>query len=193
MKEDPLIRFNERVERLERSSLARRMSDPQYTLDYDRMIRRQWISMNGVTEDDVDAFVLNFRLLIQDGDGFSIRSLAESVYVRDDVPDSLRNDFFAVRKRWLQFLETVSVIKHGYENRNYSNGELLDILIYGGIAHSNPAKVDHFRDITTRGAFSSFVCGWLLHILRELLGLAKDMREVNAALIGHFEAARKAI
>lgn len=190
MKEDPLIRFNERVERLERSSLARRMSDPQYTLDYDRMMRRQWISMNGVTEDDIDAFVLNFRLLVQDRDGFSIRSLAESVYVRDDVPDSLRKDFISVRERWMRFLETVSIIRHSSESRNYSNKELFEILIYGGIAHSDPTKVDHFIDITTRGAFSSFVCGWLLHILRELFGLAKEMREINAALIGHFKAAR---
>ncbi|MEO7860567.1 MAG: hypothetical protein ABIU05_09000, partial [Nitrospirales bacterium] len=169
-----------------------RMSDPQYTLDYDRMMRRQWISVNGVTEDDIDAFVLNFRLLVQDRDGFSIRSLAESVYVIDDVPDRLRKDFFSVRERWMRFLETVSIIRHSSESRNYCNRELFDILIYGGIAHSDPTKVDHFLDITTRGAYSSFVCGWLLHILRKLFDLARDMRDINAVLIRHIVAARQA-
>lgn len=105
------------------------MSDPHYALDYDRMIECEWISLNGVSEDDVDAFVLNFRLLVQDKDVFSVKCLAETVYINGDVPAVLRNDFFALRERWQRFLETASVIKHFHEDRNYKNAELFDILI----------------------------------------------------------------
>ena len=69
------------------------MSDPHYQLDYERMMQREWISVDGVTEDDVDAFVLSFRCLTQDRDGFSIRRLAEDVYASPSVPGELKDRF----------------------------------------------------------------------------------------------------
>ena len=67
MNKRAFVFFNERVDRLNRSALAKRMATPHYRLDYNRMMNREWISAEGITEDDVDAFVLNVRLLIQDG------------------------------------------------------------------------------------------------------------------------------
>ena len=68
--------FNERVDRLDRCSLAKRMDEnPHYQLNYEKMINRQWVSIDGISEDEIDSFVLNVRLLIQDNDGFSIRCL----------------------------------------------------------------------------------------------------------------------
>ena len=84
-----LHRFNERADRLDRSALATRMENAHYQLDYRRTMRGEWISVDGVCEDGIDSFVLNVRLLVQDGDGFSIRCLAKDAYSQNSVPGEL--------------------------------------------------------------------------------------------------------
>ena len=98
-----LFLFNERMERLERCKLTKIMENPNYKLDYDRMMERQWISINGIEEDDVDAFILNLRLLIQDRDGFSIRRLAEDIYADSTLPQTLRDKFTEKRAIWNEY------------------------------------------------------------------------------------------
>lgn len=82
----PLILFNEKVDRLEKCRLTQRMATPHYEIQYDKLLERNWVAADGVTEDDVDAFVLNIRLLIQDRDGFSIRRLWEDIYQQPQIP-----------------------------------------------------------------------------------------------------------
>ena len=181
-----LILFNERVERLVRSALAKRMENPHYTLDYKRMMERDWISQDGVTEDAVDAFVLNVRLLVQDKDGFSIRCLYDDVYACSSVPGELRNRFAEQKRRWLEHLESPSAFKHFTEGRNFSNGELFDALMYGGLAHANRDKVDLFYRLTRQGAYSSLVCGSFLSTLHIFLDVVRAIREINAELLNHW-------
>lgn len=181
--------FNERVDRLDRCKLAKRMDEnPHYKLDYEQMIKHQWISVDDITEDDIDAFVLNVRLLIQDNDGFSIRCLAEEVYSQNDVPDELKDEFHEHRQKWRDYRESSSIIKHLKEDRNFKNGELFDILLYGGLAHSNRDKVLLFYAITKQGAFSSIVCGWFLSTLRIFIGVVHNIREVNEKFLKHYNA-----
>lgn len=181
--------FNERVDRLDRCKLAKRMDEnPHYKLDYEQMIKRQWISVDDITEDDIDAFVLNVRLLIQDNDGFSIRCLAEEVYSQNDVPDELKDEFHEHRQKWHDYRESSSIVKHLKEDRNFKNGELFDILLYGGLAHSNRDKVMLFYAITKQGAFSSIVCGWFLSTLRIFIGVVRNIREVNKKFLKHNNA-----
>jgi hypothetical protein len=178
-----LILFNERVDRLTRSDLAQRMEKPHYTLDYEKMMKRDWISADGVTEDAVDAFVLNVRLLVQDQDGFSIRRLADDVYAESSVPANLRGRFAGQRERWREHIEQPSMFKHFTEDRNFTNGELFDILMYGGLAHANRDKVDLFCALTKQGAYSSFICGSFLSTLRVFLGVVRAIRDINTELL----------
>jgi hypothetical protein len=178
-----LILFNERVERLIRSDLAKRMENPHYTLDYERMMRREWISADGVTEDAVDAFVLNVRLLVQDRDGFSIRCLANDVYAQSSVPAELRDRFAQQRRIWHEHRERPSVFKHFTKDRNFTNGELFDVLMYGGLVHANGHKVDLFCELTKQGIYSSLVCGSFLSSLRVFLEVVRAIHDVNAELL----------
>ena len=178
-----MILFNKRVDRLNRSALAMRMENPHYTLDYKRMIRQEWISVDGVTEDDVDAFILSVRLLIQDRDGFSIRRLAEDVYKNDDVPKELRDRFAAERDRRSDHEKSATTLKHFTEDRNFTNGELFEVLMYGGIAHASPGKVEMFNALTKQGFYSTMVCTWFLVSLRLFLQVVRAIREVNQALL----------
>lgn len=181
--------FNERVDRLDRCKLAKRMDEnPHYKLDYEQMIKGQWISVDDITEDDIDAFVLNVRLLIQDNDGFSIRRLAKEVYSQNDVPDELKDEFSEHRKKWRDYRESYSIFKHHKEDRNFKNDELFEILLYGGLAHSNRDKVMLFYAITKQGAFSSIVCGWFLSTLRIFIEVVRNIREVNKKVLKYYRA-----
>ncbi len=40
-----LVLFNERVDRLDRSALAKSMEQPQYHVDCERIVKREWISL----------------------------------------------------------------------------------------------------------------------------------------------------
>ena len=110
------------------------------------------------------------RLLVQEKDGFSIRCLSGDVYARSSVPAELRDRFAEQRRKWLEHLKSPSGFKHFTEDRNFSNGELFDALMYGGLAHANRDKVDLFYRLTRQGAYSSLVCGSFLKYAPHLLG-----------------------
>jgi len=175
--------FNERVEQLTRSELANRMAAPNYALDYEKMMKREWISLDGVTEDAVNAFVLNIRPLVQDSDGFSIRRLANDVYIQNTVPADLRDNFNQQRGKWCEHKSEASPFKHFNEEREFTNGEMFDILMYGGLVHANSAKHDLFRLLTMQGAYSSIVCGSFLASLRLFLEVVQRIRDVNVELL----------
>jgi hypothetical protein len=184
-----IILFNERVDRLDRSSLSERMENPHYKLDYERMIKRQWVSVDGVTEDIVDAFVLNLRLLIQNNDGFSIHSLAKDVYENRNinVPEEMRERFSEQRHKWHEHMDRPSVFKHLTEERNLTNHELFYVLLYGGLAHVNRKKVDLFYALARQGAYSSLVCTSFLSSLSIFLGVVRAIREINKELMEHWK------
>lgn len=183
-----LVLFNERVDRLLRSGLATRMADKRFILSYEKMVNREWICANGVTEDAVDAFVLNIRLLIQDEDGFSIRRLAEDVYSNEAVPKDLRDRFANAREIWRKHLDEVSLFKHFTKNRNFTNRELFEFLMYGGLAHANSDKVNMFFGLTKQGAFSAFVFSYFLRSLRVLLDVVCSVHNVNDELVSREDA-----
>jgi len=183
MSDTSLKLFNERVERLERSTLAKRMAKPHYNLDYDRMINRQFVSAEGITEDAVDAFVCSIRLLIQSRDGFSIQCLAKNVYTDESVPQELRDRFYAARDRWEKYRDRTSAFKGPRQDSNLKNGFLFDVILYGGVAHSNRDKVEDFELLAKRGAISSLVFASFLHMLNTLFSVVKEIRNANVELL----------
>jgi len=184
----PLRLFNEKVDRLDRCRLAKRMENPQYQLQYDKMINRDWIAADGITEDDVDSFVLNLRLLIQDRDGFSIRRIYEDIYSQNDTPDYIRKRFEQERKKWHDHLGLLSLFRRVEGQENYTNKELFDILFYGGLAHMDPKYVRLFYFMTKQGAYSAIVFGSFLSSLNILLNVLRNMRQINKELMTHLEA-----
>jgi hypothetical protein len=181
--QEALILFNDRVARLDRSSLAARMANPRYTLDYERLAKSEWVSLDGVTEDAIDAFVLHIRLLTQDQDGFSIRCLAKDVYSHGSVPPALKSRFDQLRSEWREYTDHASLLRHPNENRNFTYGELFEALLYGGLAHANADKVELFKWLTGSGAFSSIVCVSFLSSLRIFLKVVRQFRDVNKELL----------
>jgi|AntRauTorckE6833_2_1112554.scaffolds.fasta_scaffold01380_15 hypothetical protein len=177
-----LTLFNERVARLNRSKLAERMKNTSYVLSFDRFTNGEWICADGVDEDTVDAFILNVRLLIQDNDGFSIKCLAENIYSKSAVPDDLRGRFQNARKKWQEHAEAISLFKHPCREGSFSNRELFDVLMYGGLAHANRDKVDLFFRLTRSGAISALVFYHFLKSLQLMHEVVNTIADVNEEL-----------
>ena len=187
-----LERFNDRVTRIEATALAQRFADPNYTLDYERMMACDWTAGKGVNQDDVDTFVLNVRILIQDGDGISLRCLRRDFYAHACTPATLRTAFEQLVSDWKTHLTETSMIgKFRREDGNFTNGELFDVLMYGGLAHVNPDKVPTALMLMRRGAFSTMVFAAFSATLRRLLGVIRDASALNDKLIAHIQTMAK--
>jgi hypothetical protein len=178
----PLILFNEKVDRLERCRLTNRMTTPRYVIQHDKIMNREWIAFDDVSEDDVDAFVLNLRLLIQPRDGFSIECLSK-IYNGDDIPKELSKNFEEQIQIWETHKNLMSLLIKPGSNDKLSNGDLFNILLYGGLAHHNKDKLIGFLTLTKQGAFSAIVFGIFLSSLKTILNVVKNIREINKKLI----------
>ncbi len=169
--------FIEKVNRLERTRLAIRMQNAHYTIQGDQVYKLNWIAVDGVSEDDLDAFILNLRLLIQDRDGFSIRCISK-LLKKENNCQQISTDFEDIRDKWKMFLNETTIFKKSGNQSNYTNNEIFNILIYGGLAHCDRKYVEEFLQITRMGAFSAFLFGNFLIILNNLLTKLYRMREL---------------
>ena len=178
----PLILFNEKVNRLDNCRLTKRMENPHYKIQHDKIMNLDWIAVDGVLPDDVDAFVLNLRFLIQDRDGFSIRCLSK-IYEKDEVPEELSAAFAEQRQIWKTHLNSMSLLKKPGGIEKYSNEDLFNILFYGGLVHQDKKYLNEFLVLTKQGAFSAFVFGFFISSLNTILNVVRNIRDVNKKLI----------
>jgi hypothetical protein len=61
-------------------------------------------TLAGVTETDIDAFVLTARLFVQDHDGISFRRVVE-IYESPYIPWAMADRFRDARKKWIAYLD----------------------------------------------------------------------------------------
>jgi hypothetical protein len=174
--------FNEKVSRLEASRLAQRMSNPKYQIQYDKVASGQWIAADGIEPDDVDAFVLNLRLLVQDNDGFSIRCLSK-LYGEADVASVLQAQFQEHHNRLSSHLDRPSPIGRPGGNGNYTNRQLFDVIMYGGLAHNDRKKVGEFLCLVRQGFFSAIVFASFLNTIGVIFQTCRHIRDLNLQLL----------
>ncbi|MCM2341366.1 hypothetical protein [Rhodoferax sp.] len=158
--------FLERALRLERSRFWVWLRTPQVEVDLRRFADGNWLDHPNLNQDELEAFCLNLRLLIQDRDGFSVRRIhqlsqgwpAQHQAEREGIAQ-------AVNELHLRLDEQSLVVLPGVDRT--TNRELFDVVFYGGIAHADPDKRGQFQRMATSGAFSFFMfrafCGVLFH------------------------------
>ncbi|MCK6405941.1 MAG: hypothetical protein L6Q60_07975 [Rhodocyclaceae bacterium] len=153
---DALILFAEKAYKLENSPFWKWVSSRRGPSDIERIVAGDWLAHDGLSPEALDSFCLTLRLLIQDQDGFSIRKVFTIAEGWPEHYASRRNAIrLAIEKLHVE-LNKRSLIQFN-EGRNTTNGDVFDIIFYGGIAHANPGKRDQFRRLTTAGLFSYFV------------------------------------
>ncbi len=132
--------------------------------------------------DNIEAFVLTYRMLTQNNDRYSISQLAQNY----DQLDGYFGEWIShLREQNKLFLSMDSPLQ--FSDTPISNQELLDVVIYGHLAHSNEKKQSLFRHWTRWPNHENAL--WLSfdHTIRSSMQILQHFRDVNAAaLTVHF-------
>lgn len=207
-----LTGFNEKVTRLESTRFFQRYKDepPVLVMSLDRLDHaearplrddggtdgaspsisltfcgyvRAWVE--DFDQDAVEAFVLTYRMLTQDNDRYSVRRLAK-VYEQSRVDTEARARLAEARQAIAGFLDEQTTC--GFENGPVKRNRLLDVFVYGGLAHSNPEKERLFRLWTANPTQAHFTWVEFMSGLRGLMTYFLYIRELNKAVLSvHFE------
>ncbi|WP_155500165.1 hypothetical protein [Comamonas testosteroni] len=148
--------FINRSHRLEKSAFWKWLTTPRGQADIPKFIEGNWLASDGLNQDELEAFCLNLRLFIQDGDGFSIRKIKELSEKWSDTHLHEKTGIKQATDTLRKSLDEPSFVSI-YKDKPTTNEDIFDVIFYGGIVHSNPSKRATYNDLVKSGLFSYFV------------------------------------
>lgn len=175
--------FNEKAERLLSTRFVefiRREKRFSFKLHYERKKGIE-ASTKLPDQDAIDAFVLTFRYFIQNNEKCSFGNLAKT-YSESSIPTEMRKEYFETRNRLNEYLDSPSSL------RPLTRKRVLDIFVYGGLAHANPKKKKIFDKLRENAINRGIAELEFASILFETLRIIRHMAELNAKVIAKLEA-----
>lgn len=190
---ETLRRFNRRVDRLEQSGFWRRYEKekPEVGSRMENVsVKRtgpNTFEMKGTIyselqefdQDEINAFVLDYRQFTQDNDPISIGNLAK-IYRNAWVPEGPRKRFEEARAKLNRHRDRPTVI--AFREQLLSIRVLVDTVVYGGLAHANPEKSAVFESWEQSGIMG-FIWVEFFAYLRDFMQTLKFFRLLNSHLI----------
>jgi len=188
-----LRRFNRRVTRTEQSAFWRRYADqiPNAVSRMDNMTIEMTGPANFVmhgkvhsfledfNQDEIAAFVLDYRQYTQRNDAISFSSLAR-VYEQPWMHPGARERFEEIRARFNEELDAHSTLIFGDHHMGVC--ELVEIVVYGGLAHSNPEKAEIFESWEKSGIMG-FIWAVFFSAMRGLMYRLKQLRTLSEQVL----------
>jgi len=193
-----LREFNRRVDRLERSGFSKRyeseipnviakledvtfekVEGPRFSI-----VARIHSWIEDFSQDEIDAFVLSYRIFTQRNDRLSIASLAK-IYEKDWMSENARECFEDARRQLNDHLDSDATVE--FPGGRISVRALVDIIIYGGLAHSNQQKSQIFESWEPSG-FMGFIWADFMAYARDAVDTLKYIRGLNQGLMDHLES-----
>jgi hypothetical protein len=148
---------------------------------YRRLAHGQWLAYSKLHADDLDAFCLNLRLLIQDRDGISLARVGQLYEDATDDYETAKTLVRDERNKLNGFLDERSLIH--FDSRGITNREFFNTVFYGGLAHSDRKYETQFERLTSRWGIASSItffhfCNVLLHLRNCIVRVAAINRVV---------------
>jgi len=200
---DQLLGFNKKVQRLEQTRFFKRSpaafsferapgrilsvnrtqgDDGRQIVELQMQASVANMDTHNFDRDDIEAFILTYRMLTQNNDRYSVARLSDG-YER--VHEYFRDAFAYLREQNRLFLTAESPLQQS--GSPISHRDLLDTVIYGELAHSNKQKAETFQSWTRWRNHEKAL--WLIfdHVLRCSTEMLRHFRDINAAtLLLHF-------
>lgn len=155
-----------KASKLENSSFWQWLITPRSQADIQRIIHGDWMAHDQLNPDEMEAFCLTLRMLIQDQDGFSIRQISQLSSQWPERYEPQRNGIQQAVLHLNVELNKRSLVSI-FKDKPTRNRDLFDVIFYGGLAHANPDKREEFERLVNSGLFSYFVfdafCATLFH------------------------------
>jgi hypothetical protein len=189
--------FNEKVERLESTGLARFLEEdmPNVSMTVNRMISSKQdgpnfefvgvirSTLDNVDQDHIDAFVLTYRMFVQKNDRVSLVALSK-IYERDSMPAEAAESFREATSEVETYLASTLDVEFS-PGQAVTRRHLVDTILYGALAHSNHEKEREFRVWTESGGLTGFVWAEFIVALERMLFYLKFFRQLNEAVIAN--------
>lgn len=195
-----LLGFNEKVSHLANSRFYQRYKDtpPNLLMFMDRIDKVDSVpdpqeprikltfqgymrfSVENFDREEIEAFVLTYRILTQRNDRYSIHKLAD-LYSSSWVEDEGRDAFLQAHARISEILESRT-------RMDFGDGPLLlqtlvDVVVYGALAHSNPTKESQYKAWTENPTMAAGVWIEFMGALLALMNIFQHIRDVNSVLL----------
>ncbi len=142
--------FNEKVQELLELSFVKAVSDPQagFSLSGKRQddgTFKMQSTVRGPSVEAVKAFVLTFRFFIQDNETTSLHNIA-ALYDSSNIDPQQRAYFQSARSEVNKMLDAPNFLNLNYDGVTPTNRQIMDVFVYGGLAHANPDKYKTYKD-----------------------------------------------
>jgi hypothetical protein len=181
-----LMLFNEKVERLDRLSFTQYVRQNKIGFSVNsREGEPVTFDVRGPGEEATDAFVLTLRLFIQDNESISIRRMG-SLYDTLPVPDEMRERFRISRERLNMFLGSSASIQ--LHSEVLTHRKILEVFLYGGLAHANAAKRAEFEQWARNPMLFGMLQFTFHSILITLMQFLLWARHHNLGAIAHLQS-----
>ena len=102
-------------------------------------------TVRGPSKEAINAFVLTFRFFIQDNETISLRNKA-ALYDALNVDPQLKEWFKSARDVINSMLDSPNFMNLNYNGITPTNREVMEVFVYGGLAHANPHKYQRFKE-----------------------------------------------
>lgn len=122
----------------------------------DRIIAGDWLAHDGLNIDELEAFCLNLRLLIQGRDGFCIRNIGLIADGWASKHDDLKKVIQNARAELQKNLDSPSLVNIKDQGKT-TKKELFDLVFYGGMVHEDKVMRHEFDRLAKSGLFSYFL------------------------------------
>jgi hypothetical protein len=198
-----LLGFNKKVSRLENSRFYRGPAatfsvnrapgkilsaeeildeDGELVLALEMQMELADVDLHHHDRENIEAFILTYRMLTQNNDRYSIARLAENYRFAHEF---FRDGFEYTRNQNSSFLSSGSIFYS--EEGPVTYREILDTVIYGELAHNNKHKAATFEQWTRWPVHEKMLWITFDHALRCSMQILQHIRDINAAtLMLHF-------
>jgi len=137
-------------------------------------------------QDAIDAFILTFRYFIQNNEQCSFGNLSKT-YEKHFVPKEIKKEYLRVRKQLNDYLDASPSIKIEIGGESPTRRRILDVFIYGGLAHANPKKKEIFDKWIGEPIIGPLLEFCFVSILAEVLKVIRYVTELNGKLLKELE------
>jgi hypothetical protein len=147
---DVMSRFDSKVDVLVRSSFVNEMIYSKPSVDVLEGGKAAWWRLNVPSVESAKAFIIDYRLIIQDNDGISLRLLG-AAYEAEFGQDWPTREYQRLRTSVNALLD-----EPAFHDSEITNRVLQDTFLYGWFAHEDPSKalqIEEWRKTEPRFAF----------------------------------------
>jgi hypothetical protein len=139
---------------------------------------------HGPEEESIDAFVLTYRFFIQDNEMISFRNMSK-IYDKMGITQDNKKAFECIRETINTFLNSNSMLT--IKDKKYTNREIQDIFIYGGLSHANETKKRIFDSWKKDQLIFEILENEFVWVLVNILNAIQEIARLNLNVLKEIE------